>query len=79
MRHVHEGIMRKVMVGAPAAALILLAGTSAIGATSGTIPPANPQANIPPNSSDWLTSIDSARADEGVGPMQVSGCRRSAP
>jgi hypothetical protein len=41
------------------------------GAT-GILPPDNPSANIAPASSDWLTSINDARAQEGVGPMAVS-------
>src|SRR6185437_14302140 len=63
--------MRKVLAGAALVALILLSAGATVGATSGTIPPANPQSNIPPSSPDWLSSIDAARADEGVGPMQV--------
>jgi hypothetical protein len=39
---------------------------------AGILPPDNPPANIAPSSSDYLTSIDTARADEGVGPMDVS-------
>jgi len=39
---------------------------------SGILPPDNPPANIAPSSPDFLTSIDTARADEGVGPMEVS-------
>jgi len=41
------------------------------GAT-GILPPNNPPANIAPSSADYLTSIDAARADEGVGSMKVS-------
>jgi hypothetical protein len=36
------------------------------------VPPDNPAANVAPVSSDFLASIDAARADEGVGPMDVS-------
>jgi hypothetical protein len=39
---------------------------------AGILPPQNPPANVALTSSDYLTSIDSARADEGVGPMNVS-------
>jgi hypothetical protein len=39
---------------------------------AGILPPSNPPANIAPSSTDYLTSIDSARAAEGVGPMAVS-------
>jgi hypothetical protein len=40
-------------------------------AATGILPPANPSANIPPDSSDWLTAINNGRAHEGVGPMNV--------
>jgi hypothetical protein len=63
--------MRKVLAVGALVAVILLAAGAAVGATNGTIPPSNPQSNIAPSSSDWLTSIDSARGAEGVGPMQV--------
>ena len=39
---------------------------------AGILPPGNPPANIAPDSSDWLTAIDNARAQEGVGPMNIS-------
>ncbi len=39
---------------------------------AGILPPNNPPANIAPSSPDFLTSIDAARAEEGVGPMDVS-------
>ena len=39
---------------------------------AGILPPNNPPANIAPSSPDFLASIDTARADEGVGPMDVS-------
>jgi hypothetical protein len=38
----------------------------------GILPPANPPANIAPSSADWLSSIDTARAQEGVGTMDIS-------
>jgi hypothetical protein len=41
-------------------------------AAAGILPPANPSANIPPQSSDWLTSIDDGRSQEGVGDMDLS-------
>jgi hypothetical protein len=46
--------------------------TSSPAGAAGTVPPANPPGNIAPSSSDWLSSIDSARAQEGVGPMDVT-------
>jgi hypothetical protein len=39
---------------------------------AGILPPDNPPANVALSSPDFLTSIDTARADEGVGPMNVS-------
>jgi hypothetical protein len=39
---------------------------------AGILPPSNPGSNIAPSSGDWLASINSARAAEGVGPMSVS-------
>jgi hypothetical protein len=39
---------------------------------AGILPPNNPPANIAPSSPDFLTSIDTARAAEGVGPMDVA-------
>jgi hypothetical protein len=47
-------------------------GSSTSAGASGILPPANPLLNIAPSSNDFLTSIDSARALEGVGPMDVS-------
>ena len=48
------------------AAVLSLAGaglmTSAPAVAAGILPPSNPSANIPPDSSDWLTSIDGAAA-----------------
>ncbi len=38
---------------------------------TGTLPPTNPPANIPPASSDILVATNDARADEGVGPMNL--------
>jgi hypothetical protein len=46
--------------------------------TTGLLPPENPVANIPAVSSDFLTSINAARASEGVGPLAVSSSTLSA-
>ncbi len=46
--------------------------TSAPAGAAGTLPPSNPSANIAPNSTDWLASVDSARGQEGLGGMDVS-------
>ncbi len=60
----------------PVAALVsscIAAGLpGAAAGAAGILPPGNPSANIAPDSSDWLTAIDDARAQEGVGPMAVS-------
>jgi hypothetical protein len=68
----------------PARAMRALSGMALVGAclcgswlslpagATGILPPDNPPANIAPSSPDYLTSIDTARADEGVGPMDVT-------
>ncbi len=59
-----------------AATFLSLAGvgviTSAPASGAGILPPSSPSANIPPDSSDWLTAIDGARSHEGVGDMDLS-------
>jgi len=45
--------------------------TGAPAGAAGILSPANPASNIAPSSADWLTSIDAARAQEGVGTMSV--------
>ena len=45
--------------------------TMAPAGAAGILPPATPPENIAPSSGDWLTSIDQARAQEGVGNMAV--------
>ena len=59
-----------------AATLLSLAGagviTGAPASGAGIVPPSNPSANIAPDSSDWLTAIDGARSQEGVGDMDIS-------
>jgi hypothetical protein len=51
--------------------MVTLGGVASAGAV-GILPPANPPGNIAPENSDYLTSIDDARAVEGVGTMAVS-------
>ncbi|HEY1653120.1 MAG TPA: hypothetical protein VGG09_14645, partial [Acidimicrobiales bacterium] len=57
---------------------VMVAGSLAAGITTppagaaGILPPANPPGNIVPSSTDWLSSIDSARAQEGVSPMDLA-------
>ncbi len=48
------------------------ARSTAPAAAAGILPPANPAANTPQSSPDWLASIDNARALEGIGPMQIN-------
>jgi hypothetical protein len=60
--------------GALAAAALVTTLVTCLAAPAGAVgvlPPDNPPGNIPLSSSDYLASIDSARADEGVGPMNV--------
>ena len=65
------GIM---MIGSIAAGL-----TAAPAGAAGILPPANPPANIAPSSADWLTSIDAARAREGVGTDDLSRVAAGRP
>jgi len=52
---------------------VIAVGTlSASAGATGILPPGNPPANIAPSNGDWLTSIDSASAAEGVGAMKVN-------
>src|SRR5580692_7268926 len=50
----------------------LVSGLSGAAGAAGILPPGNPSANIPPSNGDFLISIDNARAEEGVGPMDVN-------
>jgi hypothetical protein len=66
---------RTIWVSLAVAVAVMLSGAwwaSGPAAAAGLLPPDNPPANIAPSSSDWLTSIDSASAQEGVGPMGVT-------
>jgi hypothetical protein len=56
-----------MIIGSVAAGLT---GTSA--GADGILPPANPVSNVAPSGGDWLSSIDAARAQEGVGTMDIS-------
>jgi hypothetical protein len=78
----HSADVRHTRLGLPSwRGLALLAVTctafvgtwqSAPAGAAGILPPQNPPANVALTSSDYLTSIDSARTDEGVGPMNVT-------
>jgi hypothetical protein len=61
-----------VPIGAMIMSSIAAGLTSAPASAAGILPPANPPSNIAPDSGDWLTAINDARAQEGVGPMDVS-------
>lgn len=60
------------MLAAITCATVIGTGMSLPAGAAGILPPNNPPSNIAPSSSDYLTSIDSARAQEGVGPLNVS-------
>jgi ribosomal protein L24E len=74
---VHRYARRRVAalllpIGAMIMSSIAAGLTSAPASAAGILPPANPPSNIAPDSGDWLTAINDARAQEGVGPMDVS-------
>ena len=52
--------------------------SSASAGAAGILPPSNPPANIAPSSTDWLASINGARAQEGLGGLGVSESALSA-
>ena len=52
--------------------------TSAPASAAGILPPSNPGGNIAPDSSDWVTAINNARSQEGVGAMNVSASALAA-
>ena len=62
----------KIGMTAFCAAALAVAGFFAPAGAAGILPPANPPANIAPSSTDYLTAINAARAQEGVGPMAVT-------
>ena len=65
----------RIVVGAlcvSALALASVVGQWASAGAAGIVPPSNPPANISPSGQDYLTSIDSARAAEGVGPLAIT-------
>ena len=69
------GRLATLLVPVGAAVLSLVGAgllTSAPAVAAGTLPPSNPSANIPPDSSDWLTAIDGGRSQEGLGAMDIS-------
>ncbi len=72
----HRRVRRRVAILLPIGVIIMssiAAGLTCVPAGAGGIlPPANPASNVAPSSADWLSSIDAARADEGVGTMDIS-------
>jgi hypothetical protein len=71
----HRG-RRRVAILLPIGVMIIGSVTAGLTATpagaDGILPPANPGSNIAPSSGGWLSSIDAARAQEGVGTMDIS-------
>jgi hypothetical protein len=59
-----------LMLGTSVVITLVLLGTNA--GAAGYIPPANPFQNVATSSSDWLSSINSARSQEGVSAMAVA-------
>jgi hypothetical protein len=67
----HRSIIAVGLTAVATAGSAVLSLSVPVGAV-GILPPADPPANIAPSGSDFLASINSARAVEGVGPMAVS-------
>jgi hypothetical protein len=74
MQNRNGGGAVKFMIGVAAlcGALVGTGWLATSAGASGILPPNNPGGNIAPSSSDYLTSIDTARAAEGVGPLTIS-------
>jgi hypothetical protein len=72
----HRRARRRVAILLPIGVMTIssiTAGLTCVHAgADGILPPANPASNIAPSSADWLSSIDAARAVEGVGTMDIS-------
>jgi hypothetical protein len=73
---VHYRVRRRVATLLPIGVMVvgsITAGLTSVPAgADGILPPFNPASNIAPSSGDWLSSIDVARAPEGVGTMDIS-------
>jgi hypothetical protein len=59
-------------VAAIMCATIVCTGLSSTAGAAGILPPSNPSGNVSLSGNDFLTSIDAARAQEGVGPLNIS-------
>jgi hypothetical protein len=59
-------------LGVMAICVAAVIGSCSSAGAAGILPPSNPPANISPSSSDFLASINAARAAEGVGPMTLT-------
>jgi hypothetical protein len=59
-------------VGAMVMSAVAAGVSTAPASAAGILPPSNPSVNIAPDNPDWLTSIDDARSQEGVGSMNLS-------
>ncbi len=72
MQHrVHRYVTTLLVAIATTISVLGVALTSTPAGAAGILPPSNPPGNIAPTSGDWLSSIDAARAQEGVAPMGV--------
>jgi hypothetical protein len=74
---VHRSARRRITtlllpIGAIVLSTVAAGLATAPASATGILPPSNPSANIAPDNPDWLTSIDDARRQEGVGSMNVS-------
>jgi hypothetical protein len=74
MRNRSGGGAVKMMIGvASVCGALVASGWMSISAgATGILPPNNPSANIAPSSTDYLSAIDSAAAQEGVAPLPIS-------
>ncbi len=61
-----------VPLGIVGGAMVAVGFSDVPSGAAGILPPANPAANITPDSGDWLTSVDDARTQEGLGPLNLS-------
>jgi hypothetical protein len=72
MRRRLWGRMALGAIGAMVVGAATVMGSWSGAGAAGILPPSNPPSNIAPSSSDFLSSINAARADEGVGPLSIT-------
>ena len=79
----HHRVRRGVAILLPIGVMIISSITSGLtcvpAGADGLLPPVNPASNVAPSSADWLSSIDAARAGEGVGTMNISDALATLP